>query len=256
MVGRFKNILFILFGLVVFVPGHCFAQDSFFGLFKSQGELISEGSSSSPAGDLRVTTYRLETVPLQVPFELERGSAPLERVFRLTVQTFDALPMETFSIWIDGGELSATQVGPKSVSVLIYSRTLPNGVSLGLSVRGRVSLESRSILSETLCVPPEFATPREQMEVEIIIRRVPGSRAGMIALEIKNTGLETCAHLNSICDLYIVIDGQQLSTLNYLTPERYSSLRDGAEIVLKRGRNLREAQTVRVLGRLDKSSLR
>lgn len=154
----------------------CLAQGNFLKDIKREGEVISSGNNTTPVGPLKATTYRLEIVRLKEPFQSEHEKPPFEQVFRLTIRVAERLPMEVFSIWIDGRENVAVQVGPKSVAMLIYSRTLPNGVPLALSIQGKKELTSRSVLPETLFVPSEYATPLEDLEARqpvVKLRRLP-----------------------------------------------------------------------------------
>ena len=259
MLNLAKNSLMVALTICLWNASDCFAQDRMEQLLTKQGHLLSEGSNTTPVGELKATTYRLETVTLTKPRVIGRDRQPLEYIFRLTILTSDPLPMKSFSIWMDGIDyFGSEQVGEKAVAMLISGRTLRNGLSLALAVRGKKDPADRSVLPETLYVPPPYATSQAEIEARnpiITLRRVARSRVGIIELKIENSALSFC-HMNSY-DYFIEIGGvyvPETCGVAWLTPEEFAQLTDGAEIVLKRGYTQR-AQTIGIIGRLDKGTL-
>ena len=258
MLNLAKNSLMVALTICLWNASDCFAQDRMTKLLTKEGQLISEGTNTTPVGELKATTYRLELVSPTSSSEGQNPN-PQNKLFRLTIKTQENLPMGTFSIWIDGMEsYGAVKVGPKSVVLLRYAKSLQNGLSLALTVRGKKDPADRSVLPETLYVPPPYATSQAEIEARkpiITLRRVARSRVGIIELKIENSALSHC-HTNSY-DYFIEIGGvyvPETCGVAWLTPEKFAHLTDGAEIVLKRGYSQR-AQTIGIIGRLDKGTL-
>jgi hypothetical protein len=267
MKNQLRTSIQVCFIVLSFLLSVCYAQHGFKTL-RADGRVISEGRNTTPVGTLKAATYRLEMVRLERPFAMGRDEPPLDEVFRLKVKTSEPLPMEVFAIWINEVEYPAVQVEPKAVAVLLYRRTLDSGMTLGLSIQGKIEIADRSVLPETLYVPPEYVTPSDELEARqprVKLTRLSHSRASggaMVKLEIENAGfgLGSCENTNSGCDYFIEMDGRRLGIDNTFSLQEFAQLRDGAEIVVKRGRHLgrplREPATVRTLGRLEKSRLR
>lgn len=242
----------------------CLAQGNFLKDIKREGEVISSGNNTTPVGPLKATTYRLEIVRLKEPFQSEHEKPPFEQVFRLTIRVAERLPMEVFSIWIDGRENVAVQVGPKSVAMLIYSRTLPNGVPLALSIQGKKELTSRSVLPETLFVPSEYATPLEDLEARqpvVKLRRLP--KTIEIRIEFPGGGPPPDTNYSGTT---VEIEGFDPGPdrllfscgggycVYWIPHEEFDRIANGAEIRMKfhTGNDTRTT----VIGRLDKSTIR
>jgi hypothetical protein len=236
----------------------CLAQD---GDYEKKGRLISKGSNTTPVGELKVTTYRLEVIKLTKPLDRKDSKPPLETAFRLVIMTDEPLPVGSYNIWIDDVEYQAHQVQPNAVAVIKYVRTLPNGVMLALSKWGEKDLTARSVLPETLNVPDAYTTSLQEIEENrpvIKLRRLTNSTTIEIRVKVPNV---RCTIANN--PLVIRIDSPAFSGIglcdgdvfiHWLPVEKFAQLSDGAEILLAKGSG-RELRHRRVVGRLDKSSL-
>lgn len=242
------------------VTSEAIAQVDFQTLLTMKGREISKGSNSSPSGGLGATTYRLEIVTSSLGAEKKEDKVPENKWFRLTINTDKKLPMEVFSIWIDGQEyFGAEQVGPKSVAILIQAKALPSGSSLGLSVRGEKNLADRSVLPETLFVPPDYATPLSEIEaskpivkltrvgegVEVRIENsewLPASNHRIVSYEIE--GYDPGPNpVSFVCDTFCI----------WIPTDKFARIRDGAEI--RKAVQTGDDVTTTVVGRLDKGTL-
>lgn len=267
MLNLVKNPSLVVLTILLWITPYCFAQDKMEKLLTKDGQLISEGTNTTPVGELNVTTYRLEIVSPVTRSEVEHETPPQNKLFRLTIQTQNELPMETFSIWIgDIESYGAVQVGAKSVILLRNAKSLPNGSSLGLSVRGKKDLASRSILPEKLFVPPEYATPEGEVATVspiIKLRRLP-NRFIQLRVEFSRGGCFD-AMTGLLHSSTLEIEGfdppprrilfmcQGNDFVGHFSPDEFARIPNGANIILKvvNGNNISRE----VIGRLDKSAM-
>ncbi|HEV8592206.1 MAG TPA: hypothetical protein VGQ55_08890, partial [Pyrinomonadaceae bacterium] len=192
--------------------------------------------------------------------DMRQGQPPLENVFRIVIVAAAPLPRENYSVWVDQTQMDAYQIKPNEIAALIYAGKLPNGtIKVGLSKRSESDPTARLVLPGTLSVPPEYATPSAEIEAIrpiIKLRRVPpANRAIELSVvipqtpcEMSNTGFHlTVEGHTSICA------GRQEFVI-WFTPEQFSQLRDGADIIL-RGTGGSGVRNVSILGQLDKRLL-
>jgi len=123
-------------------------------LLNLAGRLLAEGSNTSPVGVLRVASYRLEELSLDVPLKVDiRGrKVEVDKAWRLTVSggpfTVRALPPV---IWIDDVALGVGQESEQldRISVVTFDRSaLREGATISLSYG--TSFEDRTELPEKL----------------------------------------------------------------------------------------------------------
>lgn len=256
MLNQFRNSLLITLLILFCNLSICVAQGDD---YERKGSVISKGSNKTPVGDLKVTTYRLELIKLTKPFDLGDEKPPIETAFRLVIMTDEPLPFGNVSVWIDEKEIQPKRIQPNAFAIILYARTLQDGMTLALSTRVEKDLTARSILPETLNVPDAYATSLQEIAENrpvIQLRRLTRIQRIQIRIKIPNS---RCATTNNI--LVVEIDGKEFDAgcdgdaiTRLLLDEEFVQLRDGSEIALKRGFG-RDARNRRVVGRLDKSSL-
>jgi hypothetical protein len=227
--------------------------------YERKGSVISKGSNRTPVGELKVTTYRLEVIKLTKPFNLGDDKPPIETAFLIVIMTDEPLPFGNVSVWLDDKEIQPKRIQPNAFAIILYARTLQNGMTLALSKRGERDLTARSVLPETLNVPDAYATSLQEIEENrpvIQLRRLARIPRIQIRIKIPN---RRCVTGNNV--LVVEIDGKEFDAgcddgviTRMLLDEEFAQLRDGAEIALKYGFG-RNARNRRIVGRLDKSSL-
>lgn len=262
MLRTVKNLLLVASVVCYWGISYCPAQDAE-PLIVKKGQVVSKGSNKTPSGALGVTTYTLEVIT-PARNENYENKFPENKFFRLTIKTDKKLPLESFSIWIDGREnYGAVRVGQKSVALVMQAKSLPSGSSLGLSIRGKKDPADRSLLPETLFVPPEYATPLSEIEANkpvIKLRRLRDT----IELRVEFPNGSPCRGTASLSpeleiegfrrpeDVALFIcTGRGFAT--WLLPEELGRIADGAEIRMKTYSG--DDVTTKVIGRLDKSTL-
>jgi hypothetical protein len=263
MIKLAKKSFLISFVLLLTSLSVCLAQNGSMSNYTKDGKLISEGggAGNNISGEFKLTAYRLEVIDLAKPFDLKDGKPPIETAFRLVLITKDKLPPGDFSIWIDDSPHTAIRTQPNELTILLYSRTLPNqALVLGLSKRGRNDVADRSVLADTLNVPSEYATPQDvtgTTDAVVKLRRVPPANR-IIEVWVEVPGLP-CREKD--VPIFIEIDGYAHDIfcsgnafVNWLSPEQFARLRNGAQILLKKGVG-RESRLIRTVGNLNKNSL-
>lgn len=228
--------------------------------FKRTGKLLSESENTAPAGKLGIISYRLEELKLSKPFDLSDGKPAIENAFRLVVLTAQKLPLDTFNIWLDDAPRQAIQITPKSVALIIYARTIPDGMTIALSTTSERELQDRSILSDRLIVPFPYATSPQEIassQPVISLRRLD-TDSPLIELRVDIPN-RPCVIGNAV--KVFEIDGLELNAdcdrdaiIRLFSVTEFARLRDGAEIKFKYGYG-RESSSGFVLGRLNKSSI-
>ncbi len=255
--------LCLLFHFAVFGSlSVCLAQANSQNLHIKQGTIIHEEERTASNGRITVIGYRLEQVRLAKPWGGgHKGEpSPLESIFRVVIKTSNDLPKNLYSVWLDENQINAYQTRPNEVVILIYTKTLPNGIiKLGLSSRVEADGVTRFILPGTLYVPPEFATPNDEIEAAkpvITLRRLsPKNPTVELAVKLSTP---TC---NDNSFLTIEIDSQELNTFcsggllsAWIPEEIFTRLRNGADIIIKRGAG-RNSKVLFTAGQLNKTSL-
>jgi hypothetical protein len=263
MLHKILNSAFVFVAIFCCSASICFAQGTFSEYknseYKGKGIAISAGSNSAPSGRFGVISYRMEEIKLPKPFELGDNRPPIENAFRLVVITDKKMPMETFSIWLGDTPMDATQIGPRAVAAIIYSRTLINGSKLALSAKGVTDSSALSVLPESLFVPPPYATSSEEIAARtpIIVLKRLATNFPLIELRIENTG-GTCTIGGMLLSIEVGdedlgVDCNGNSYVTRLSLAEFGLLVNGSEVALRYG-SRREGRR-RVIGRLNKGLL-
>lgn len=248
MSNHFRNLILAVFVGLFCCSLTCFAQNTAVNDHTRAGTVISKGSNKSYSGKLKVISYRLELIKLDRPLNLNDGQPPLETAFRIVIKTAEQLPMYDLSLFLDENEYQAIVIKSNEVAMILYARTLPNGIKLSLAKTGEVNAWEYSVLSEPLSVPAEYATSSEKLAAEMPVIRLQ-QRLGnnpMVELSIDISPIR-CRMTNIPYVIEIGGKGQNtfcdgdLMAVRFTVPE-FNQLLDGAEIVIKRGeRVLRRA---------------
>lgn len=240
--------------------------DSF---YTKEGKLVTELNTSVLSEEFNLVGYRLEVIDLPVSGDKKIDDLPLQRAFRIVVVSSRDLPkMRLYSVWLgDLNQLDAYLTQSNELSAVIFAKTLPSGdLTIGLSKRGARNPEERVVFPGTLYVPPDYATPADELETTtpiIKLKRLPKtielrveySRGGCFdqmtglprysTLEIE--GFETTPRrITFMCDGHHFV--------GYFSPEEFARIPNGANIIKKvvDGNNVSK----KVVGRLDKSTIR
>lgn len=259
MIKNLGNTIVITLMILFCSSSICLAQKNA-NKNTSKDKLISKGNNENPVGELGVTTYRLEQIKLEKPIISKEEQLPIETAFRLTVMTKEALPIGSYSIWVENVQWNALVIKPNAVAIIIYSRTLQNGVTLALSKIGSDELNNRTILPERLFVPNSYATPFEEIQAGlpvIELRRI-ALQNPLTEIRIKIPGRE-CRIGNAL--IVLEISGKEFGLdcddeifIYQFNNQEFAQLIDGAEIIIKYGVG-RESRNRSIVGRLNKSSI-
>lgn len=254
--------LIFSFGGLTAVSG----QDRENDFYIKEGKLLFEQKTNGTLGEIDFTGYRLEVI--DPPYEMS-GDSPTPRVFRIVVVSSQPLPkMELYSVWFgDLNELDAYLTRPNEFTALIFAKTLPSGeISIGVSRRGKQRPDDRLVFPGTLYVPPEYATPTDELETEPVIKLIRLSTGRIqIRVEYERGG---CFDLATALPRYsfLEIEGFDHDSLgpspftcsgrNFVgtfSPEEFARIPNGANIVKKVviGENVSR----KVVGRLYKSPI-
>lgn len=261
MLSSFKNL-----GLTALILLLClsigFAQGNDERGYNIEGKLISQGGSKSPTGELAVTNYRLEEIKLDKPFDLRDQKKPIEKAFRLVINTKKPLPLNGALVWIDEFNSPARYIRPNAAAIIIYERTLPNGATISLSLPGNTDSNSRSTFSETISVPFEYATPWEEIQARTPVIKLRKINNSIFKVQIRiERAMESCAgSVGRNLPLMLEIDGddynvgcdEETVVTHRFTAEDFDYLKDGSEIYFKFGWGA-NASRRRVIGRLNKN---
>lgn len=122
------------------------------------GKLLSEGSNTTPSGELKVLTYKLEEISPTQTVNI-RGRETTLTGFRLTITASEKLT-GGYRIWIDDSSYEAFGLGLYKIGIVMDSTALPNGATLAVSSLGVSNGEyvptKLSVLPELLSVPPPY----------------------------------------------------------------------------------------------------
>lgn len=238
-------------------------------IYIRKGKLISEQKINSSLGGLDFTGYRLEVIDVSVSRDENNHRLLPQRAFRIVVVSARPLPkMELYSIWFgDLNQLAAYPTQPNELSAVIFAKTLPSDdLTIGLSKRGERSPSARVMFPGNLYVPPDYATPADELETAsptIRLTRLPRtieliveySRGGCFdamtnwprysTIEIE--GFEIPRRIIFMCG------GDGNDFVGHFSPEEFARIPNGANIikVVVNGTNLRRE----VIGRLDKGTI-
>lgn len=254
--------LLFSFGCLTAVSG----QDRENDFYIKEGKLLFEQKTNGTSGEIDFIGYRLEVI--DPPYEMI-GDSPTPRVFRIVVLSSQPLPkMELYSVWFgDLNELDAYLTRPKELTALIFANTLPSSeISIGVSKRGKQSLDDRLVFPGTLYVPPEYATPTDELETEPVIesKRLSNGRI-QIRVKYERGG---CFDLATALPRYSFLEIEGFDRdrrgpspftcggrdfVGTFSPDEYARIPDGANII----KNVVIGDNVskRVVGRLYKSPI-
>lgn len=108
-------------------------------LYRTKGTVIAEGKNTTPVGDLKLKTYRIEEVKLSHPtyVEINGRNVEVDRAYKVTI-IGEAFPVRALPgiIWIDETPLKWAQESEdlSEVTAITYDRSLlRNGAAISFS---------------------------------------------------------------------------------------------------------------------------
>jgi hypothetical protein len=268
ILGVFLTLLFAVPGWLVPLAK---AQNSVhsFRTLHAPGRLVSEGTNSTPIGELGIKTYRLEEVTLAQPYEGDwRGrKVKFEYVVRLTV-TGEKFRQGSWVIWIDSQALTLVSIEPKAmVAIIPDTSILEDGatISVGEYSHPGTPPKPRWTLPERLHRPTVLSAYESPRGAECGITQIrPASRKSSVEIIVKSdipfefrNGLYALQIGDSeFTEGGIPFDDTRFERKHYLfilSEAEFAKLKDGDTVLLKHDPGPGVGQK---LGHLNKSMLR
>lgn len=228
------------------------------------GRLLSEGHNTTPAGELRVLTYKLEEIVPTRSVRSENREINMTG-FRLTITLSEKLIKSSY-IWIDDNAYPAFGLGTNRIGTVIHASGLPNGAKLSVSTLGTSNGEyaptDLSILPERLFVPPPYGYETTEANDYILRRSSRFNRSlnrsvSGVELQIRSVNGYVQGSDRWFVEIgdkdYVASVGSNLLSV-WLTDDEFRLLNDGDKIRVKYGRGRLAAGTT--VGRLSKGIVR
>lgn len=248
MLNLAKNSLMVALTICLWNASDCFAQDRMTKLLTKEGQLISEGTNTTPVGELKATTYRLELVSPTSSSEGQNPN-PQNKLFRLTITSAEKL-LGSYRISIDDHSYPAFNLGLYKIGIVLHSRGLPNGAKLAVSLLeapdGRYASTNVSVLPERLFVPSpydddpdnigdviRYSLRRVSRFVRPLDRQVPGVEIRVPSETVYHVGANSWFLQIGERDYAASASGKLLTA--WFTDEEFSLLNEGDPMRVKYG---------------------